>query len=48
MFGDSFQSNQKTYQFMVNVTNHLNPSLNNRGYLIVHIQKTFSHRISIG
>jgi hypothetical protein len=47
IFGGLFQSN-RTYQFMVYVTNHLNSTLNNRGYLIVHIQKTFSYRISIG
>ncbi len=43
---ESFKSNQ-TYQFMVQINHRQNSSLNSRGYLIVHIQNTFSHRILI-
>ncbi len=46
IFDGSFKSNQ-TYQFMVQINNRQNSSLKNRGYLIIHIRNTFSHRISI-
>jgi hypothetical protein len=46
IFGNLFQLN-RTYQLMVIVINHQNSILENRGYLIIHIQDTFSHRIAI-
>jgi hypothetical protein len=46
IFANSFKSNQ-TYQLMVYINNRRNSTLKNYGYLIVHIQNRFSHRISI-
>jgi hypothetical protein len=46
IFANSFKSNQ-TYQFMVYINNRLNSTLKNYGYLFIHIQNTFSYRISI-
>ena len=46
IFPKSFQSNE-TYQFMVQINNRQNSSLKYFGYLIVYIQNTFTHRISI-
>ncbi len=47
IFGNSFELN-RTYQLMVSINNRQNSALKNRGYLIIHVQNTFSHQISIG
>lgn len=46
IFAGSLNSNQ-TYQFMVQINNRQNSSLKNYGFLIVFIQNTLTHQISI-